>query len=176
MICVLILWDVYVFIKRQYISTALPSCCCWQVRLYDPRFRALSKGTLLPVSPKVLPPRTIIIRRSMVKAPEINMFWNELWTPYLQHQLQAGLQDRLSNDSSSSSDGFSAVAHPHDMVWLKQLHQLPPNGHDCDNQAYACVEVVNRFATSAAGQDVTLNRNLIQLLYCGGVPQEVFEG
>jgi hypothetical protein len=62
-------------------------CLFTQVRLFDPHLGGvIGKGTLLPLNSSALPPDTLVLRQSQVKAPVSRTFW-AAWSRYWQQLL-----------------------------------------------------------------------------------------
>jgi hypothetical protein len=97
-----------------------------QVRLFDPHFGGvIAKGTLLPLNSTVLPPGTLVLRASQVKAPDAALFWSK-WTAYWNqalvwaHQVHQQQQQRwqqqqqhlvgVGNTPGACSQAAAAVA------------------------------------------------------------------
>lgn len=77
-----------------------------QVRLFDPHFGGvIAKGTLLPLNSRALPPNTIVLRQSQVKAPAGREFW-EGWSTHWQQLLLWAHQQHLQQQRSTPQHGM----------------------------------------------------------------------
>lgn len=81
-----------------------------QVRLFDGHFGGvIAKGTLLPLNSSALPPGTIILRQSQVKAPTGKTFWSS-WTAYWQQTLLWAHQVHSHNTQTNQQQGLPQLS------------------------------------------------------------------
>lgn len=82
-----------------------------QVRVFDPHLSGvIGKGTLLPLSSSALPPGTIILRQSQVKAPAGKAFWSA-WTRHWQDLLIWAHQQHLQQANTQMQPQVSPPQH-----------------------------------------------------------------
>lgn len=119
-------------------------CRISQVRLFDPHFGGVvAKGMLLPLNGSALPPGTVVLRSSQVKAPASEVFaraWQQHWQRMLawahqQHQQQHHEQEELDSALAASRavEAAAQAASPgpraallrcfnaQDQPWMQQL-------------------------------------------------------
>jgi hypothetical protein len=76
------------------------------VRLFDPHLGGVvGKGTLLPLNSSVLPPGTLVLRQSQVKAPVGKTFW-AAWSGYWQQLLIWAHQQHLQQQRQWPAQGM----------------------------------------------------------------------